>query len=341
MTRIVRIRPGIQVSREQNVATSYAFLPTNLPTTIDAEKLFVSHYEALRRSWRNYLRPGVLVFGIDEDANPLGELWLDAQDSGPRAGVIGRHSECDLIIPASHISVSLRHVVVLVRGLSEGKLEIEVVDLATGEGFTDEQGRTRHSVTSEGPMFLRIGTVNLFFMTTPSFFSGDETGRQAYHALPSRVFVDEVNFESPPPLRAVRENDPLMTQEQTRVRSKVGPLFGSLVLCESKETPIGAISFRSGRNRVVRSVGRTALQRGILIGRYSRCHLGPQAESDDSRISRVHLLLIQHGQEVIAIDTASTNGTKINGEYKKFRVLAEGDELDMGDGIKLLWNTAN
>ena len=343
LTRIVRLRPGLNIRREQNVATSFAFVPNDSFSSLDPQELFVGHYEAIRRSCQNYTRAGVLIFGMDQTAVPLGELWLDAEDSGPRAGVIGRHSECDLVIPASHISVSLRHIVVLVRRYSPGKVQIEVVDLATGEGFADEQGQTRHSVTSEGPMFLRIGTVSLFFMTTPGLFSGKESAQAAYRKLPPRMFVDETDFKERTQLRVIdsKEDSLPPSREQTRVRSKVGPVFGSLTLCERDETPVAAISYRVDRNRVVRSVGKTALSRGVLIGRYSRCHLGPKVDSEDSRISRVHLLIMQHGDEVIAVDTASTNGTKINGDYCKFKILSEGDEIDMGEGVKLLWNTAN
>jgi hypothetical protein len=348
LTRIVRIRPGIERNRAQNTETSFGLVYTNAVRNIEAEELFVRHYDSIRSTWQRYDREGILIFAFDEQATPIGELWLGAEQYGARAGVIGRHSECDLMIPTQHICVSLRHVVVLARRLPDNRVQIEVVDLATGMGFADEKGDTRHSVTSEGPMFLRIGTVTLFLTLTPVCFSGGETAKEAYQCLPERQFLDEVDFSASPQLRSVQEQSmpeesiPVLgSRVSTRVRSKIGPVFGSLDLCDADETPAGALSFRSGRNRVVRSVGSMALQRGVLIGRYSRCHLGPKIQSDDSRISRVHLLLIQDGSEVMAIDTASTNGTRINGEYKKFRVLAEGDELDLGEGLKLLWNTAN
>jgi hypothetical protein len=117
--------------------------------------------------------------------------------------------------------------------------------------------------------------------------------------------------------------------------------LGASELCGDDETPLGAISFRSGRTRLVRPVGATALDRGILLGRYDRCHFGPAPSTEDSQVSRVHILLIRDQEDVLAIDTASTNGSRINGEYQKFKVLEEGDEIELGDGMRFLWSTAH
>ena len=46
-----------------------------------------------------------------------------------------------------------------------------------------------------------------------------------------------------------------------------------------------------------RPVGRSALERGVLVGRYSRCDVGVRAQ-EDSRLSRVHLLIVRDGDEV-------------------------------------------
>jgi len=343
LTRVVRIRSGIERDHEQNVATCYAYLPQENPPALDPESLFVRHYQECRNRWQNYGRQGVLVFAFDEQKQPLGELWLDAETIGARAGIIGRHSECDLIIPSSHISVSLRHLVVVVRKTPDEDVQFQVIDLSTGKGFCCEDTDAHRSVLSNGSMFVRMGTVHLMFLTTPVLFSGAETAKEAYHCLPERVVLEQESHTlsglnpGRHPSSLVVPVDP----EKTSIRSSVGPVLGAADLCGREEAPLGAISYRSGRNRVVRPVGAAALKRGILLGRYDRCHFGPSSDEQDSQVSRVHILLIRDAEETLVIDTASTNGTRINGEIKKFRVLKESDELDLGDGIKFLWNTAH
>ena len=49
------------------------------------------------------------------------------------------------------------------------------------------------------------------------------------------------------------------------------------------------------------------VDRGLLIGRYERCAF--TEDQEDSHLSRVHLLFIRNGPELLAIDTGSSNGS--------------------------------
>jgi hypothetical protein len=76
-------------------------------------------------------------------------------------------------------------------------------------------------------------------------------------------------------------------------------------LCED-EPVHGELAVSSrGRREIVR-VGLEALRRGLLVGRYERCH---SRTVTDERVSRVHLLLVELAGQVCAIDLASSNGT--------------------------------
>lgn len=49
------------------------------------------------------------------------------------------------------------------------------------------------------------------------------------------------------------------------------------------------------------------LERGFILGRYERC----TSQLDDGRVSRVHALVVGRGEQILVIDTASTNGTDV------------------------------
>jgi pSer/pThr/pTyr-binding forkhead associated (FHA) protein len=87
---------------------------------------------------------------------------------------------------------------------------------------------------------------------------------------------------------------------------------------------------------VTRLVGRTCLDRGILFGRYDRCDVGLLGAMD-SRLSRVHMMIVRHGDSVLAIDNASTNGTHISCKEIHMIALSDGDRLDLGGELEVVW----
>ena len=75
------------------------------------------------------------------------------------------------------------------------------------------------------------------------------------------------------------------------------------------------------------------LERGLLIGRYERCAFG----AEDERLSRVHLLLLRDGEQIWAIDTASSNGTTAGGAALRQLRLGPSAELDLADAVTFRW----
>jgi hypothetical protein len=80
------------------------------------------------------------------------------------------------------------------------------------------------------------------------------------------------------------------------------------------------------------------LERGILVGRDDRCSHGGV---DEGNLSRVHLVLLSVDDEVWAIDTASTNGTRVLHGAPFRQLLLSGDtHLILADALSLRWAPA-
>ena len=70
-----------------------------------------------------------------------------------------------------------------------------------------------------------------------------------------------------------------------------------------------------------------------MLGRYSRCDTAGATSLSLEKISRVHLLVVRVGDDLWAIDTASTNGVASGGTGVRVHRLQAGDELSLADGV--------
>lgn len=337
-TRVVRVRPGLRRQPAENFATQLGLIrPTRLGPP-DAKKLFVARFPGIRQSWARYSKQGVVIFAFDERDDPIGEVWIEASLDKTRAAVIGRHSMCDLMVPSEHMTISLRHLVVFAKAVSHDAVKTRVLDLATKQGFIDEAGRTLQAVTSDGPLFLRTGTIDLMMLMTPEVGALPDDPEAAYGALPQRVFFEEIEgLANAAPRRLAPPAVALGSQ--TIVRATSGPVVAAKDLCGDEEIPCGTITLRSGGQVTRREVGARALERGVLIGRYSRCDFGAVEDERPSELSRVHVLLVKSGEDVLAIDTASTNGTTLREKMRKIARLHDGDVLELSGELQVVWNT--
>src|SRR5690606_21789207 len=64
----------------------------------------------------------------------------------------------------------------------------------------------------------------------------------------------------------------------------------------------------------------------ILIGRASNAHI----RLNDEGVSRRHARIIRAGDSILVEDMNSANGTLVNGEPVKSRILADGDKVMLG-----------
>lgn len=307
---------------------------------LDAKTLFVDCFPELQRRMRCHGRQGVLALAIDEQHQVLGHAWLKATTDKTRAAIIGRHSMCDLAIPDRFSDVSLRHLAVLTRAISHDEVRLRVIDLRTAIGFSDEAGRLLRAVSAEGSIFLRVGAVRLMLLVTNGDDKLPDSADDAYACIPERVFINEregvLGLESP----RKRGEGPWNTQSSiTFVRAHAGPLAVAAELCDAEEASCGSVVVRTDTGVLRRPVGLAALERGVLVGRYSRCDVGLRGHQE-SRLSRVHLLIVKDQDEIFAIDTASTNGTRFEDREILLKQLGDGDQLVLGGELDLTWHEA-
>lgn len=123
-----------------------------------------------------------------------------------------------------------------------------------------------------------------------------------------------------------------------------GPIDASKIhhYVAKSESIYGCLSYHKGLHEKKEAFGISALQRGVLIGRYDRCVLGWQDEfSADDSISRVHLLLILIEGQLYAVDAASTNGVFFaKQEFMSMRV-EFGDHITLCEAsAELVWERA-
>jgi hypothetical protein len=307
----------------------------------DARKLFIDRYRAIKKALERHRKLGVLIMAFDERKEPIGEAWLAASLDRSRAAIVGRHSMCGIAVPQDQTSVSLRHLAILVRAISHTDARIRVLDLHTHSGFHDETGRVMQALSCEGSMFLGLGHLKFAVLVT------DDSGVVAQHAIeqyaciPERVFLEERAGVAPHPLpRFSPQLVDALPPSATQVRSVLGPLAAVGDFVSEGEETSGELVVRGAGAAVRRAVGESALSRGILVGRYARCELGARTEGV-SRLSRVHLLVIKDGPDVLALDTASSNGTFAEGKSIRLHRLEDGSVLDLGGELRVEWHQAD
>ena len=168
-------------------------------------------------------------------------------------------------------------------------------------------------IASRGPLFLQVGSYVLFLLPTgPSAKPWSDDADDTW-----RGFAPREQEILPPP-------QPL--------KSRAAPAKDAVKLAN---ITIQSSSPQAGDLTSIHAVWSDQLERGILVGRDDRCSHGGV---DEGNLSRVHLVLLSVDDEVWAIDTASTNGTRVQ-EGPQFRqLLLTGDtQLVLADALALRW----
>src|SRR5687767_8673969 len=264
----------------------------------DAKKLFIERYAQIRAAAARHERQGVLIMAFDHAQAPIAEAWIEASLDRSRAAILGRHSVAHVMLPTDHDYLSLRHLAVLVRATSHTAVRIRFLDLHTGTGFADEHGVTLQGAVCDGPMFISIGRIRFAVLVTgEGELPGDPEA--AYRTIPERILLEE--------RRGAYARRPSgngeMLHEATRVTSLPGPIGATARLLVDDEAPVGQIAIEGDGMTVTKDVGSSALNRGLLFGRYSRCDVRTGVDSD--KISRVHLVLVRELGELLALDASS------------------------------------
>jgi hypothetical protein len=277
--------------------------------------VFRKHFAALRAAHAAQTREGVLVAAIDRNGLFDAHVHLRLPQSGIAHLIIGRHERCDFVLSRDP-DVSLRHVLVRATRGPGGRVQLRAIDLRSRVGLASEDGRRCEAIASRGPLFLQVASYMLFLLPTgpavrPWTRDPDDTWRG---------FSPRSQEILPPP-------QPL--------KSRAAPGPGSVRLAT---ITITSSSPQAGDLTSTHAVWSDQLERGILVGRDDRCSHGGL---DEGNLSRVHLVLLSVDDEVWAIDTASTNGTRVHDGPQFRQLLLSGDtELVLADALSVRWTPA-
>lgn len=316
-------------------------------------ELFVTSYGGFADRCREVNEPGIALVAVDEvSGRSMGLVRLLARVQRHVAAIIGRHDECDLFLHA-HARLALRHLAVVLDPVSDWRaganVRYRVLDLRTTDGFSDENDRPLHGVRCEGPGLLRCGGYALFIMPLGDPTDWPVDPNDAWTFLPERVYFDELEHSalgsvprlpltprSPSPAGTAFNFNNAATHRSLIIRTH-GPRDTSSGSLVGSGDIAGMLELIGPRNRGTIRIGHDELRDGVLIGRYARCNNAQLA--DDPSLSRVHALLLQVDDAILAIDTASLNGTREANQPKARLIQLLGDtELVLGTATRARWH---
>lgn len=256
---------------------------------------------SLRSAVREQPRPGLFVFVATDRIGHVGRLWLSATDA-PRAGLIGRHDQVDLQLGLDD-ELSLRQVLFVVRRRA-GRVRFTVLDLDTPNGLLSGADTPVHLLESEALLSFRTGALSFFCVPTGPGCDLPEDFDEAWE-----------RFDAMPRRREA-------TWHHRLRRRREHGAAGLLTLTGDGPTQAWP-------------VGEAALSRGVLVGRSGRCGV----RVDDSRVSRVHAVLLTLDGVTHIIDACSTNGLWRGDEAVRCQPVRDGDEFELGDST-LHWSAS-
>ena len=315
-----------QEHNEGTVVRPLSFYATESARGFSAKDLVYKAYEGLRPLLEEHTSPGLMAVALNKNGKILNSRWLPSILGKTLSLSVGRHSCCDLRLPASHADISLRHAMVLFQSLPLAKTSLRVIDLHTPLGLWDEEGTNIRACEANGSIFLQIGDVYLIFLLTQDW-KHTGSAHNAYRQIPERISVAENEDEEEAGVRetstVIRRREAAMMFEQLhKSRYNTGDHLGHLQLSSPKGFECIPLTPEIA-------------DRGLLVGRYERCAFAE--DHQDERLSRVHLLFIRNGDELLAIDTASTNGSYIDDRIFRTHRITRNAKFNLTPHVELSW----
>lgn len=328
---------GQRRSGERNAATRVC--SNVVAPSFDARRHFVRAYAKIADTCRAVDEPGVALFAVDEATGEVAGLaCIRARVDRHVAAIVGRHDQCDLSFAGSE-RLALRQLAVVlapVRSWKRGQAEVSfrVLDLRTADGMVDEESRPLRGLRSEGPVVVRCGGYLIYVLPLGDPTDWPASASDAWAAMPERVYFDELARR--PEGSVARGSLALRTPGTTVVVRTGGPRDTSMRLVTNGDVA-GTLRFQGATDHGAIAVGYQALRDGLLLGRYARCD-GAEL-CNDHLVSRVHALLLLTEDRLIAIDTASSNGTREVGRSDARVIeLVGGSEIELGGQTRVSWH---
>ncbi len=336
--------PATDEGLSRDHRTSMVELPWLLGPPPGAREVFLRNWAQLREIVDRIPGSSVVVAALFGDRGLEGHRVIDpAAAPGERSVTIGRHSRAGLQL-RNDPSVSLRHVLAIANDRG-GVTQVRLLDLETGRGFTvDGVGRTT-AVVQEGNLVVQVGGYWLFFLagsSRPWPDSAEATWEQL-----SRLSVEDTRGAGGPAVQRVAGPTatatptplptPLPAQDVSRVVLVPGVADVSGMGTDVGSGAVGLLIISRPSGKIITPVTAQQLARGLLLGRYNRCDVGSRDLWETDAVSRVHLLLLAERGGVLAIDTASTNGTMIAGRRSAAAWLTGRTDLRLGT-VEVRWD---
>jgi hypothetical protein len=292
---------------------------------------FKAIFGELRPIFDGFPRDGLLCVAARENGPIVSYVHLPILSDQGAFGVIGRHECCALNLLDEEIS--LRHALVRVTRQPGDEVRVRLIDLGSSNTFHTEDGQACKSVMAEGPMFINLLGYQLYLLPTGNLSLGRWTDDPAstWNTFPERVYFDHripdrMVKDGPRPAPAGRaRRHTYMTLLPAAQHLRARPGAGG--------SAVGTILLSAESTQIAHRVSQEDLERGVLIGRYERCQLAGAAGS----LSRVHLVLLLDGGDIWAVDTASLNGTIVEGQRISAIQLDREIELKLPSGMGMRW----
>ena len=314
----------------------YASRATRVISTPPARKAsfaatFKAMFADLRPVFQAFGRDGLLCVAARENGSIASYVHLPILSDEGAFGVIGRHECCALTLLDEEIS--LRHALVRVTRNAGDEVRVRLIDLGSSNTFHTEDNQACKSVMAEGPMFINLLGYQLFLLPTGSLSTSEwsDDAEATWQSFPERVYFDHriperMVGQRPEKANAGRaKRHTYMTLLPAAQHLRARPGAGG--------DAVGTILLAAESTQIAHRVSHEDLERGVLIGRYERCQLAGAAGS----LSRVHLVLLLDGGDVWAVDTASLNGTIVEGQRISAIQLDREIELKLPSGMGMRW----
>ena len=274
--------------------------------------VFRKHFAALKAAHQAQPHEGVLIAAVDGNGFFDGHAHLRLPTSGIAHLIIGRHERCDVVLSRDS-DVSLRHLLVRATRGHHAQIYLRAIDLRSRCGLLSEDGKRCEAIASKGPLFLQVASYVLLLLPTgPAVKPWTNDADETWRGFAPR---DQEILPPPQPLKSRSAPAPNAVRLATITIQSSSPQAGDLTSTHA--------------------VWRDQLERGILVGRDDRCSHGGLEEGN---LSRVHLVLLSVDDEVWAIDTASTNGSRIyNGPPFRQLLMTGESQLVLADALALRW----
>lgn len=297
------------------------------PPALSAREAFIAAYGRLRDLAGSSRGPAVLVAAVDPDGREVGSALIEPGHSL----IVGRHMDSGLRLPDELIA--LRHLAAHVRlEVPHAAPLIHLWDLHTGQPFLTEDGQPSVAVISQGLLYAAVRQYSLLFVPTygRSGPPWPALAEESWSVLPSRQFTA-------PHAQEARVPRPRRSREDGRAcKADVSREDRLLLLGEGvrPHEAWGLVRLLRDTHAVEFPMSREHLAQGVLVGRSGRCGIELELLTT---LSRVHLMLVLLGEEVLAIDTASTNGTWR--EHRRIETITLGslDALQLGTSLQVQW----